>query len=955
MDLRALGLLERLRAAWTDELAPSTRRALVALSVATALGTMYLARIGTREARSGAAAILVTLTLGLVVWSLAKRRPRGGAREILTDIVCRSEPALGDAALRALDLVEREEKGDEVGSRELVSLHFARLLARVDVEPVRAAAGRKADRRSQLALVLAAGSLGAATLGATHLLEGANVLCARDDVAPVPMTFLDQIAMEARPPSYLHRSAGGLVPFEEASVPRGSELTVRGRALHAGRSLVLSDGASEVPFVDDGQGELVAHWVVGESSSLFIAARFGDVRVRQVDRQTITSIPDGAPAVLLEGAPRTVRLLDEPSIPLRYEAHDDHGLREVNLVLRSGAREERRVLSRPSADSTVDRGAYELRANDPLFQRSHAPVEATIEARDNDPIAGPKWGRSASIVIVPPALGEPEALRLAALEAARDVLTDVLAERLAPFAAKSKTELDAHGKAEEAAHGRVSEAVTRALGESFGGKRIKGRAARLARAQLELLGKALKDEKRARSKKAHEAHVEVTERVLLAYDAAIMGLAYVDARAVAKDLADVADEAAESAQLAVGQEERPRALLRLDAARDVLGRSGEQLGKLGTLGEDLSEAVTGGLGRITRAQNEGDFFHARLAAEDLAARLRKPDPSFQGGGGGEGGVESGQGSPSSDEGDPSDADEQADSMEQAIAELIREHQREMGEVAEALERATKNEDLEALRKEAKEHADAIRDAVRGLPRSGGRPGSAESAAAAARAQAEAMAAALEGARPSDAVESGERAAEGLREAGKQAGKPGNTLPDEAAAKGAKGAQAALDDELAWAKQALEKLEKGIAERAKADLERAGQREGRLADKAREAGKEAGGALPEEASRRLEEAEGRMREAERALREGKGAEGLEKQREAQRLLEMALGERDEGQESKQGEKEGERPDPSGPGDIPDKDQHEGPLAFRKRVLEGLAKPGERHLADPVKRYAEGLLK
>jgi hypothetical protein len=171
MDLRALGLLERLRAAWTDELAPSTRRALVALSVATALGTMYLARIGTREARSGAAAILVTLTLGLVVWSLAKRRPRGGAREILTDIVCRSEPALGDAALRALDLVEREEKGDEVGSRELVSLHFARLLARVDVEPVRAAAGRKADRRSQLALVLAAGSLGAATLGATHLLE----------------------------------------------------------------------------------------------------------------------------------------------------------------------------------------------------------------------------------------------------------------------------------------------------------------------------------------------------------------------------------------------------------------------------------------------------------------------------------------------------------------------------------------------------------------------------------------------------------------------------------------------------------------------------------------------------------------------------------------------------------------------------------------------------------------
>ncbi len=67
----------------------------------------------------------------------------------------------------------------------------------------------------------------------------------------------------------------------------------------------------------------------------------------------------------VEKALRTVRILEEPSVPIHYEAVDDHGLREVDLVLRSGAREERRVLARPQADATIDRGGYELRASDP--------------------------------------------------------------------------------------------------------------------------------------------------------------------------------------------------------------------------------------------------------------------------------------------------------------------------------------------------------------------------------------------------------------------------------------------------------------------------------------------------------------------------------------------------------------------------------------------------------------
>src|SRR5581483_5814210 len=114
------------------------------------------------------------------------------------------------------------------------------------------------------------------------------------------------------------------------------------------------------------------------------------------------SIADRAPVVRVDGAPRTTHLLDEPSVAIHYEATDDHGLREVDLVLRAGTKEERRVLSRPAADATIDRGGYELRASDAFFSRTFVPVEVRVEARDNDLVAGPKWGKSPSIIVIPP-------------------------------------------------------------------------------------------------------------------------------------------------------------------------------------------------------------------------------------------------------------------------------------------------------------------------------------------------------------------------------------------------------------------------------------------------------------------------------------------------------------------------------------------------------------------------
>src|SRR6201999_362911 len=140
-----------------------------------------------------------------------------------------------------------------------------------------------------------------------------------------------------------HQQSSEVRPFRATRQPRGTTLTVRGRPLHPGRPVVLTDGTSAVPFLEDGAGHLVARWTVADSTTLWIAAEFGDpprasgpsaaqlitpspglrepgktdggasspgaggVRIRQPDEQGVVSIPDEVPRVTVEGAPRTIK------------------------------------------------------------------------------------------------------------------------------------------------------------------------------------------------------------------------------------------------------------------------------------------------------------------------------------------------------------------------------------------------------------------------------------------------------------------------------------------------------------------------------------------------------------------------------------------------------------------------------------------------------------------------
>ncbi|WP_437647037.1 DUF4175 family protein [Sorangium sp. So ce362] len=951
MDNEAPALsIARLRSLWDTEVDPSARRALTAAAFAGLFGAAHVARVGSPLARGLAGAGLAALLAAIVARAILARRRRGDARRTVREIIGRADEALGAATLRALSLVDRAAADDRVGSPELAGLHLRRLLGRASRTRILARAQQAAARWASAGLALGVTALAAAAIEPSRVVEGLDVLAARGGEAPLDLPWIEDVEMTATPPEYLHEGTEVLLPFATTMQPRGTVITMRGRPIRGGRALVLTDGGAEVPFVDDGKDGVIARWTLGDSTTLQVAARFGQVRVRQADAQRVVSIADDAPRVTLEGAPRTVRLLDEPSIPLRYEITDDHGLREVDLVLRAGAKEERRVLSRPAGDAKIDRGGYELRARDPFFRRTYVPIEVRIEARDNDPIEGPKWGRSEAILVIPPQVGEPEARRYVALAKARDALTDLLADRIGqrtPDAVGAA----AHAAREAEVQATAKAEVERALAADYGGLRVRGRIASLARGQLARLDEALAAERRSTTRAAHQGLLDETEGVLLAFDAGLRGLGFRDARAVAQRLADVADEAAAAAGL-LGGGDRGGGEVRLEAAVTVLGGGGVELSKIGELGLDLGEIVANDLRRIARARGAGDWMHAELAARDLAARLRRPEPSF--GGGGRGGVESG--APRGPEpGEASSADESVAQSERDLEELARDHAAEVNAVAEELTRASRPEDAAALREEAKRHAEAIREAVRDLPQPGGAPGSAESAAAAGREQAEAMAGALEQVRPEEAVQSGQGAMRSLGEAKRLGAQGGGFFPEERAGREAAEAQQALAEELAWAEEALRRLRRAAAERAREGLARSSQREGSLADRARELrkrGERGDGRMPEEMLERLDEAEEAMRDAQRALSEGNGEQGNERQRDAQRLLEMSRSE-DQGQEG-DAESEGER-NMARKADIPDKDKHKGPEEFRRRVLEGLGGASDPRLREAVKRYAEGLLK
>lgn len=899
-------------------------------------GLSQVARAGTTLARLGSGALLAGSLGGLIVLAWREGRLWGDSRRVIRRVLFAVSPQLGRRALRAHALVDRapERPGE---SEELARMHYERLLEQASVEAVTGAARKRARLWRAGWMAFAAGTLGLALLLPLRVVEGLDVLFARHGKAPIDLSYLVDPIVTVELPSYLRESRRSLLLPEGLSrLPEGSLITVRGIPRMPNRDLVLTDGVRDVPLVSDGQGGVVAHWNVVDPVQLRVAARFGDVKIFDPLERSIDPVPDRAPVVSLEGAPRAEELSGLDRLDLRFVASDDHGLDQIDLVLRSGRREERRPLVKLSGEERIHRAGHALTGDDAFLRRAFLPVAVTIEAKDNDTATGPKWGRSAAITLNPPPVGAREAARYAALKSVREALVQLVAVTRLSDTWSLAERAGALQSARDAVHAEFEGSVNLPQG----GLEVPRGARLFLQAQLEAL--AAPTERRPKP-----------EDVLLAVDVLLNRLSTEEARSVSIRLGDVVEELAVRLRLAREVAERDP-----DGARGVLRfaeAGASALRQLGVLGGDLGSVAQADLGRVGRLLEEGDLRRAEHAALHLAARLRRPEPSF--GSAASGGVESGMPSPGGAGGEsPSQAPGDFDQLAEEIEELAGDHAQEMSELdrllREAERAATSDRELEA----ARERAERLRDAVAPLPEVGADPGTARAAAAEGRAHAEAMADSLERRDLEQTIESGRRALEALEIAEQRRGEGRGSWLN---AEDLEQARERVREELGQAERELRQLRERARDALRGGLSERAEREQSLAERARQLaqrGRESGAPLPGEVVQNLEEAARLMRDAARELQAGDAERAHAWQQEAQRRLERSrtgrsqqLGE-EEGQSG--GENFGERGQMARQGEVPEARERNDAEAFRERLQRGLRQPSG-HLAPAVRRYAESL--
>jgi len=924
-------------------------KVVVALVTVAVVAGAHLARLGVPAARITAGALLLLAVVVPAVAELLVRRRGRDSRRVLASasfVLGQHEVA---RALEHVALADRivASPDHEGVSPSLARLHAARALAKLDLGRLRPRGDELGTIARKVSLVLVGLALLVLAIAPARFVEGLDVALAQKGVAPIPLPWLDEVELTIHPPSYVHKNDARYHGYGQFIAERGAALVLRGLPRRTGRTLVLADDHHEVPFLDDGSGGVVAHWSVTVSGNLRVRARFGDVSIEEPRGWEMTAIQDEVPAVVLEGAPGTIEIAKtDGTVALRYDASDDYGLREVHLVIRIGTREERRVLAKLDGEPKHDRGGYVLRTTDPLIQKARTPIRVRVEARDNDPITGPKWGKSAELTLIPPVLGAAEAKRYEDMLEVRNTLVDLLAKGIAG----EKTAPPDRAKDLAKEFETASDAVEKFLTTPHDGLRTPSRVAAAARGRLRKAREAIDAEGKTPNATTHAASIAAIEKLLLGVDGALRSMGYRDARATAKLVSEVADDAGDAihelSNAAKDHDAEPKA--RVDVDLDAINGGGASMRKLGELGRDLGEIVENDLKRVARARTAGDHFHAELAMRDLALRLRDPVSSFGGGGN-----PSAPGDPTDDDepGEQSEGESDAGNQEKKLEDLAKEHGENVGSVEDLLRDAEDPKQLEGLEEEAKRRAKKLRDAVTSLPKVGGLKKTFEASEAATREKVESMAEALEKLQLGDAKERGESSLKAIDEARDRAW----VVPG--ADEKLDGIGTEVQKQLDWIDDLLKKLRKAAADKAAEKVKGKAPREKDIGKKAGDLGEssEKEAPLPGPVKDLLDEAAKKMKDAAGKLENGEGDKGLELQKEAQRLLEKA---RDamKGQDQPSGGEGGNKSfDPDDKVDIPKADEHKGPDAFRKRVLEGLRGNASPKLQEAIKRYAEGLVR
>jgi hypothetical protein len=905
------------------------------------VGAAHLARQGTTVGRLTALLVLVSVlgatTFAPKLWGTRASEPE----RLLRGVVRRVDAKLSERIQRALGLVRDASERQGQVSLELAQLHLSRAVAELPFERIREIGLVLARRANVAAAFLLVAGLAVALWDPWRVFEGANVLLSRKGRAPWSTTWLELSPTTVQLPGYLHEPAQVTDFGTSTPLPRGSVVTVRGIPRAEGRAVVLTDGNTEVPFVNDGRGGVSARYQLKEDSRLYVAARFGAVLVYQTDVLDLTAMIDEPPEVDLEGAPGRIELTDNAEIELKYQIRDDHGVSVVELRLRSGSQAEERRLVSLDGERRRFSGSHLLKADDPFIAQSNDSVEVTIAARDGNDVDGPKTGLSPTLVLGKAAVGEPQKRRYSALRELRDTLVDWFAR-----VSEKGSLLESRAQREE----RVLPALRNYLGLVGTRGRSDSFTRRFVQGQLDKL-----TPEKVHGPKGEDLLVEA----VLAVDALLEVTGQRDAEMISRQLGGIADEVELGAKEVTSSERRAQGSERVKSATARLKAGAEVLLDVASLGADLGQIALAGVDRITRAREREDYSNVARAASFLAERLKRPRPSFVGGM--RPSVESGaprQGGPPnpSSQRRASEADTRLERVSNELRQLADEHRTVMESVHQLVEQTEQANASDAPTAEMQRRAEELRRLVQDLPRAGGEPGSGRASASLAKELTFGGAESLAQGKLGSALE-GLRQAEGAFAELERVGWTSPTLDADALAR----MRQRVQSHRVWVEAQLSEREDRASRGALSQFRDWATRERSLRERTRaiiERESKSDAVLPEDVKSDLEQAGRWMNEASLALEGARGRRAVEQQEKAQALLERSEPSEDTEPGSPSGS-QGQRPRHVGNSDersvvAPTADA-EGRERFRRRVLEGLGTELPRESSPRVRRYVEGLLR
>jgi hypothetical protein len=251
---------------------------------------------------------------------------------------------------------------------------------------------------------------------------------ARADSGGRIAAVVDRVEARLVFPGYLDLEPIALPSAGDLEVPRGTtiELVVHPRI--SARTASVELGAEKVRLRLEGEswhGSVIAR----ESGWLRITLEEDGVALTDARQRRVTATADHAPEVffLEPDSDRVIELADE--IRIDWEATDDHGVRAVDLIVRTPAGEQRRRLARTSSGETSARGSDYVRAT--MFGLAPGQtMELRIEATDGDTVVGPNIGRSQIRKLEIASEASRRAAEIDEASALLDLAVDALADRL---------------------------------------------------------------------------------------------------------------------------------------------------------------------------------------------------------------------------------------------------------------------------------------------------------------------------------------------------------------------------------------------------------------------------------------------------------------------------------------------------------------------------------------------